>query len=265
MKKEIQEKIKAVAKQLLSENKTETTSAIKKRVAALYADLSVLEFLESQIGPSETSSAETDSKDSKSYREENWFVEPEPVPQPQHKDELVEPLMEKIKDLVAQMPEESQQVDELLAEILPKKRVMKNDLEEFASNYKETPTFKRKVEPASEPILSEKEPAKGKNIPKKTNELVAKTISQPDKPKSINDSAQKGLSIGLNDRLAFVKHLFDGKTEDYTRVLSQIETKNSWDEASTFIKGKVKPDYNFWLHKDEYSERFMTIVEKSFS
>ncbi|MFC7356222.1 hypothetical protein ACFQO1_00865 [Jejudonia soesokkakensis] len=265
MKKEIQEKIKALATQLLAESTTETTSNLKNRVAALYENLSVLAYLESQIEPSETFSEQTISKDSKSYREANWFVEPEPVPRPEHKEELVEPLMEKIKDLVAQMPEESQQMDALLEEILPKKKYIKNDLEEFAANYQQTPTFERKASPSSPPILSEREPAKSKDMPKKSDDLVGETISQPDRPRSINDSVQKGLKIGLNDRLAFVKHLFDGKTEDYTRVLSQIDTMNSWEEAATFIKGKVKPDYNYWMGKEEYSERFMNLVEKSFS
>ena len=63
-----------------------------------------LDILESQIEKAD--SKQDVSMDSKSYREQNWFKEPEPVPQPEHKEDLVEPLMEKIKDIVAQMPEE---------------------------------------------------------------------------------------------------------------------------------------------------------------
>jgi len=73
------------------------------------------------------------------------------------------------------------------------------------------------------------------------------------------------MQIGLNDRLAFIKHLFDGNANDYTRVLSQINTMKTYDEAEAFIKGKIKPDYNYWLNKDEYAERFMTVVEKNFN
>ncbi|HBC02733.1 MAG TPA: hypothetical protein DC015_00695, partial [Aequorivita sp.] len=83
--------------------------------------------------------------------------------------------------------------------------------------------------------------------------------------RSINDTLNKGLNIGLNDRLAFIKHLFEGQTEDYTRVLSQINTMESFEEAQRFIKGNVKPDYNHWLDKEEYSERFMNIIEKRFN
>jgi len=271
MKKEIQAKIKDLAKQLLADNLAENTSELKKKVGKLYEELSVLQYLESQIGNASNSKSEetTDSKDSKSYREENWFKDPEPVPQPDHKEDLVEPLMEKIKDLVAQMPSESERVDELLAEVLPQKKYMKNDLEEFAANYQQTPTFERKEttspKAAETTTYQEKEPTKGGDIPKATKRLVSETISEKQKPKSLNDSAGHGLKVGLNDRLAFVKHLFAGSTEDFTRVVSQISTMNSYDEAATFIKGKVKPDYNYWLQKEEYSERFMAIVEKSFS
>ena len=39
----------------------------------------------------------------------------------------------------------------------------------------------------------------------------------------------------------------------------------SFEEAQRFIKGNVKPDYNYWLDKEEYSERFMNIIEKRFN
>ena len=81
---------------------------VKQAIRLIYEKLTVLEYLEGQL------EGGSQSYDSKSFREQNWFVEPEPVPQPEHKEELVEPLMEKIKDIVAQMPEESRQVDELL-------------------------------------------------------------------------------------------------------------------------------------------------------
>jgi len=273
MKKEILAKIKAIANQMLVENDDRNTLALKNQVGELYEQLSVLHYLETQIDSTQSEATNEEpisaqSKDSKSYREENWFKDPEPVPQPEHKEDLVEPLMEKIKDLVAQMPSESQRVDKLLAEVLPQKKYMKNDLEEFAANYQETPTFERKQEAQREPekpIYKEKQATKGSETPKPDADLVSKTISTNEKPKSLNDTASQGLKIGLNDRLAFIKHLFDGRTEDYTRVLSQISTMNSYEEAATFIKGKVKPDYNYWMQKDEYSERFMAIVEKSFA
>ena len=69
----------------------------------------------------------------------------------------------------------------------------------------------------------------------------------------------------LNDKLAFIKHLFDGKVEDYERVISQVNTSENFIEASKLIQNIVKPDYNNWIGKEAYEERFMEIVETKFS
>ena len=82
---------------------------------------------------------------------------------------------------------------------------------------------------------------------------------------SLNERLSKGITIGLNDRVAFMKHLFANSSEDYNRVLSQLITFDTFVEAQSFIDNMVKPDYNNWDGKDEYAERFMEIVEKKFS
>lgn len=259
MKKKLREQIKALAHKLIAEENSFNTTTVKGLVAEVYEKISVLEYLESQIG-SDVETTSSQSLDSKSFREENWFTEPEPLPQHENKEDLVVPLMEKIKDLVAQMPEEADQVDELLKKVIPQnpapeevKKQSSNDLEEFAANYQQMPVFERKE--ASSPA---------KVTPSETQESSTETSSET-KSKSINETLNQGMSIGLNDRLAFIKHLFDGNTEDYTRVLSQINTMDSFNHAESFIKGKIKPDYNYWLNKDEYSERFMAIIEKKFN
>lgn len=243
MKNKIRSQINDLANEILSKDTSFETVAIKNKVAKLYEQLIVLEYLESHI---DGETKEKQALDSKSYREGNWFQDPKPVPQHQDSDELVEPLMEKIKDIVAQMPSESNQVEDLLKEILPKKEVHKSELEEFASTYQETPVFERKEEKSPEIILE-------------------KEISSSDKPKSLNDTLKQGLVVGLNDRLAFIKHLFDENPDDYSRVLSQINTMISYEEAEKFITGTVKPDYNEWQNKEEYTERFMSIIEKRFN
>jgi len=85
------------------------------------------------------------------------------------------------------------------------------------------------------------------------------------KPSSLNDLLSKSITIGLNDRIGFEKHLFAGSSEDLNRVLSQLSTYNTYQEAYDFIEDMVKPDYNNWEGKDDYSQRFMEIIEKRFS
>ncbi len=86
-----------------------------------------------------------------------------------------------------------------------------------------------------------------------------------DRAVSLNDRLSKGITVGLNDRIAFVKHLFNNSNEDYNRVLSQLITFSTFDEAKEFIDNMVKPDYNNWEGKNEYAERFMEVVEKKFT
>ncbi|CAM3741535.1 hypothetical protein FSS13T_11030 [Flavobacterium saliperosum S13] len=85
------------------------------------------------------------------------------------------------------------------------------------------------------------------------------------KAMSLNDKFNKTITLGLNDRIAFEKHLFGGSGEDLNRVLSQLNTFHTLAEAKDFIEDLVKPDYNNWDGKDEFSTRFMELVEKKFA
>ncbi|NGX82863.1 hypothetical protein [Aequorivita sp. KMM 9714] len=286
MKKKLREQLSTVAKKIIANESTFETTSVKGLVRELYDKLIVLEYLEKQLeGDYETEPEkefeQEESLDSKSFREENWFTEPEPVPQPEHKEDLIEPLMEKIKDIVAQMPEESDKIDEMLDELLPKveepkipeesktpeepapdtapSNHIKNELEEFASNYQRMPEFERKQTNLFSNPVEVSEPVEVKDVEEKR-----KPASET-KVKSLNDVVNKGLNVGLNDRLAFIKHLFDGQIEDYTRVLSQINTLESYEEAQSFLNAQVKPDYNHWENKEVYAERFMNIIEKRFN
>lgn len=154
-------------------------------------------------------------------------------------NEITEPLMETIKDMVAQMPEETLEVDAVFEEAISKKKQHKNNLEDITLGYENMPVF--------EPI------SKSQN-------------GKFDERKTLNDTIKsKGLNIGLNDKIAFIKHLFNGKSEDYDRVLSQLNTSISFKDAKRFIQDIVKPDYNDWIDKDEFEERFMQIIEGKFN
>ncbi|MFH6988787.1 hypothetical protein ACHRVW_13670 [Flavobacterium collinsii] len=114
------------------------------------------------------------------------------------------------------------------------------------------------VSPTPTPSISElKEP--------KTIETTV--LETPVEPKAVtlNEKLAKGFHIDLNDRIAFTKNLFGNSSEDYSRVLNQLLTFDSYGEAKEFIEDMVKPDYNNWDGKDDYTERFLGIVEKKFS
>jgi len=83
-------------------------------------------------------------------------------------------------------------------------------------------------------------------------------------PKSLNDKFAANIQIGLNDRIVFVKNLFNNQQEDYNRVISQLNTFKSLEESKEFINKMVKPDYN-WSKHEELEARFLEIIERKFA
>ncbi len=118
------------------------------------------------------------------------------------------------------------------------------------------------LEKVEQDIPAKKEKPKV-NIATKQEVPTPKPASTPT-PTSLNDriSNQK-IQVGLNDRIAFVKHLFNFSQEDFNRILSQLNTLTSESECKDFIENNVKPDYN-WEGKEEYEARLIALVEKKF-
>jgi hypothetical protein len=83
--------------------------------------------------------------------------------------------------------------------------------------------------------------------------------------KSVNDVVfQNQIQIGLNDRIAFVKHLFNENQEDFNRVISQLNSFKDLKEAKSFIHKVVRPDYD-WSSQEELQDRLMNLVERKFN
>jgi hypothetical protein len=91
-----------------------------------------------------------------------------------------------------------------------------------------------------------------------------KVVTEEPRTMSLNDRLTRGINIGLNDRIAFEKKLFAGSSDDFNRVLSQLNTFDSYEEAKGFIEDFVKPDYDNWNGKEEYENRFLEMVERKF-
>jgi len=83
--------------------------------------------------------------------------------------------------------------------------------------------------------------------------------------KTLNDKLFKGkIQVGLNDRIAFVKHLFNNDQASYDNVLSQLNRMQTEKEAKDFIMSKVKLDHD-WNGKEAYEERLIVLIERRFS
>ena len=119
-----------------------------------------------------------------------------------------------------------------------------------------------------EEVKEEIQPESVAETPKVLEEEVKATfekVSQEPKISSLNDRLNKTISFGLNDRIGFEKKLFGGSSDDFNRVISQLNTFDSFEEAKSFVLDFVKPDYNNWEGNEEFEARFMEIIEKKFS
>ena len=283
MKKKLKSDLVSLAHQILKMDSDSDYNALKLQAQKIYEALSVLSYVEAQYTSEQPAVGEADpvvaNEDEDSPLHEapvetiqNTPVEdPEPVkpeaeesdldriariaaaneliferlrkPEAAQKEEpaeekinqasLHEPVMEKIKDIVAQMPPEADAIEHMFQQITGTPKTFKNDKDDIGE-YGQLAEFEETDKPKEE------------------------------KHKTLNDRASKGLSFGLNDRIAFIKNLFNGSTEDYNRVLSQLNTANSQSEAFSLIDQMVKPDYNYWEGKEVYETRFKELVARKF-
>ncbi|MBR9756849.1 MAG: hypothetical protein GYB39_02110 [Algicola sp.] len=241
MKKKLEAELMSIAHRILKLKGKDDIDRMHKEVAELYEKLTVLKFAKENLDDdlptigSDSSFFEMldvafNNKVSDTIEvEDKVYINLDEV----EDDDIMEPAIEKIKDMVAHMPHESQQVDEVLEKILPQKKYHKDDFEDITADFKDIPVF----------------------------EPVSKTAQK----KSLNDKLKQGINIGLNDKIAFIKHLFNGDNKDYDRVLSQLNTASDFEEAHGLIQNMVKPDYNNWEGKEEFEARFMHIIESKFN
>ena len=247
MKKKLESELVSIAHRILKLKGKEDVVKMHAEVSALYEKLSVLKFAHENfegdiptIGNDSSFFGMLDSAFNNKVSdnievEDKIYINLDEVEQ----DDIMEPVMNKIKDMVAHMPEDAEEVDTVFEEAIPKEPVKRHNLEDITAGFEDTPIF----EPISK---SQNGVANGK--------------------KSLNDKLKVGgFNIGLNDKIAFIKHLFDGKSEDYDRVLSQLNTSVSLEDAKRFIDNMVKPDYNNWDGKEEFEERFIEIIEAKFN
>lgn len=179
-------------------------------------------------------------------------------------DEIIEQPFDELVDIMFSEPEEASEKEEIIEE-------PKVELEPI----KEVETVEEVVaviEPEPEQKIIDEVVKVEANKTKSLEEELQDTISvdvmadffENAKPKSLNDKLVSSIQIGLNDRIVFVKNLFNNQQEDYNRVVSQLNTFKTEKEAKSFINTMVKPDYD-WSKQEELEARFLEIIERKFA
>tara|TARA_B100001057_G_scaffold452307_1_gene496067 strand:+ start:187 stop:939 length:753 start_codon:yes stop_codon:yes gene_type:complete len=249
MKKKLESELISLAHRVLKLTGKEDLAKMQKEVALLYQKITILKFFKEQFNgelPDDLSASASFFSSLTADKHNKDSAKEEGIKNNEDKDEaIMEPAIEKIKDIVAQMPQETLEVDEIVDEI--NKKINDDGITDLEETLGQLPMFEP-VETAGPKEEAEEEPSLS------TMEKV-----------SLDENLKTGeFNIGLNDRLAFVNHLFENNNEDYDRVLSQLTTMDSFEEISDFIENIIKPDYNNWDDKADYESRFLEIIEKKF-
>ncbi len=229
MKNKLKQELKKLSTEILTADNLDDIVGLYEMSKSLYEKLAVLKFIELELKDMEVDVSKN-AIAAKFEELANAVLDsnksvPENNP---HDEDIMIPGMDTIKDMVSEMPN-NEELEDVLAEFMSKPNYMKNDKELFMPS----------------------------------NEDLKKSEASP---KSLNDRlAKSNVKVDLNDRLAFVKHLFNNNMEDYNRVLSQLNTIDSEERSISFIKNMVKPDYNNWAGKEPFEERFIELVARRFA
>ncbi len=297
MKKKLEAELISIAHRVLKLKNRSETVQLHEETKKLYDQLTVLRFYEENIAIAEKEISREDLEQKLENPKVTDVIEKsvleEKIEEPVVEAKTEEPVEESIieEEVVAEA-EDEQEVEEEMAlihedDIKQPESVLFDDV--FGGNFEE-PDFVKvndvpaeveqvaqltfeaveesKPEEVSEDLFVAKEP-KEEVVAEVKEEIVIEKVPEVvfEEPKtmSLNDRLTKGINIGLNDRIAFEKKLFGGSSDDFNRVLSQLNTFDSFDEAQGFINDFVKPDYNNWDGKEEFENRFLEIVEKKFN
>tara|TARA_R110002126_G_scaffold102392_11_gene234429 strand:+ start:73 stop:762 length:690 start_codon:yes stop_codon:yes gene_type:complete len=229
MKNKLKKELRKLSTEILTADNLDDISNLYELSKNLYEKLAVLKFIELELNDMEVDVSKNAIAAKFEEMANAVLKSNKSVPENNpHEEDIIIPGMDTIKDMVSEMPN-NDELEDVLAEFMSKPNYLKNDKELFM--------------PFNEDL-------------KKDESL----------PKSLNDRlAKNNVKVDLNNRLAFVKHLFNNSMEDYNRVLSQLNTIDSEERSISFIKNMVKPDYNNWEGKEQFEERFIELVARRFA
>jgi len=223
MQKNIEEKLKSLAQRVLKINSNEDIDSLKKEVMQIYDELCMLEYLKNN---------------------------------PKKIKKLKKKSKQKYGGYTLFSIEEEIGVDANFEDIFVKKE--SDEMKSIDMPFDISTSLKDEIEALKKTVDVEME-KKSVEAPNESQSLNSQTKVQA----SLNDKINKTISVDLNDRIAFVNHLFGGSQEDFNRVLSQLNSFEEEHEAKDFLLNQVKPDY-VWQGYESYEERLIYLIERKF-
>ena len=227
MKRKIREDLVKIATDILTSREDRELTELYHISKELYEKLAVLKFVDEKLNDLQIDVSKTVVAQRFETIANQVMHGNKSVPENNpHEEDIITPGMHTIRDMVSEMPKE----------------VDKYGIDDFLSNSL---------------MKNDKEILENQNLPMPA--VSTKT------PKSLNDVLTKTLQIGLNDKLAFIKHLFGNNPDAYQKTLIELNQINTLERSIAFINNMIKPEYNQWVGKEEYETRFIELIERKFS
>jgi len=274
MHKKLAADLTSIAHSILQLKNKEDVLVLKEKAYEVYEKLTVLAYVDEYLADTPNTTETKEELLKKIEKVELKIEEP-----------IIESVEEKQKDEVTEVESITEKVEKIVEEIASnenKKDADETDVENFSTSTEEDITETEEVleQPFDElekTLFSAEKEIEEVSIKDKKEitleeelddtisvEVAADLFEKPTIKKSLNDQLQQNIQIGLNDRIAFVKNLFNGSQEEFNRVVSQLNTIKTEKEAKKFVNKMVKPDYD-WSSQEEYEERFFALIERKFT
>ncbi len=271
MHKKLAADLTSLAHRILQMKNKEDVIALKEIAQELYEKLSVLAYVDEYIDTTpqatETKEMLLDIISTVETAKLNEEVVSEVAPEMQQEEAPVEKeTTEDFAEILEEDVSSSEEEVSLEEAVESVEETLEMEEEFVAEDSDEMPSLFSEVET---PEIDDLEPTlKKASLEEELKDTLAVDVVadlfEKAPSKSLHDALQKDIVIGLNDRITFVKNLFDGSQEDFNRVVSQLNTFKTEKEAKKFISKMVKPDYD-WSEKEDLEERFMTIILRKFA
>lgn len=252
MHKKLEAELVSLANSILKMENKDDIIVLHKKAQEIYEKLTVLKFVDESLN---VKPAEIETK-------KEVVLEKEEV--------QIEEIQEKVTEIVVELDGNSK--NEIIFEPEPKKIISEEKIEKIFANESvhikndevDLPSLQISLEEEFKDAISADVATNLFEKVTKESPVVEKTTTEEVKKRSLNDTKfNNNIQVGLNDRIAFVKYLFDGSQEDFNRVLSQLNSFSELEEAISFLNDFVKPDYN-WKNKEEFENRLMNLIERKF-
>ena len=269
MHKKLASDLTSIAHSILQMKNKEDVFELKQKAYEVYEKLSVLAYVEEYINntpnPAKTKEALLQDILLAEENKNKTVVVVEDKIVHQLKEEFNNVVEEQIVEVVKEVEKEAdvtvivdEQIDEVRVGVDELEEITEQPFDEIESLLFEEDIVVEEVEERKSPTL-EDELAGTISV-----DVMADLFEKADSKKSLNEHLQNAIQVDLNDRIVFVKHLFDGSQGDFNRVVSQLNTFKTEKEAKKFINKMIKPDYD-WSDKEVYETRLFEIIERRFA